>query len=103
MMAARTKAATAHTKRTKNTFHRPAGTAHPKLSDASARFSDQIKVSPEVARYAAEQGENPTTGPEGTDVSGNGKQFIWTGNLITPTEDPEGVVHEVVNEITGRL
>lgn len=67
-----------------------------KVSAAATRFSDSISVSPEVAAYAARQGQSPT-------VSGNDAKFVWTGDIVTPTEDPEAVVNEVLNEITGRL
>jgi hypothetical protein len=37
-------------------------------------------------------------------VSGNeGPKLLWTGDIVTPTEDPDAVVHEVLNEIVGRL
>lgn len=76
---------------------------HPKISAAAARFSDQIKVSPEVARYAAEQGESPTTGER---VSGNSDDPRFRDlsvTVVTPTEDPHAVATETINEITGRL
>lgn len=76
---------------------------HPKLAQASARFSDQIKVSPEVARYAAEQGQSPTIENTGESVSGNAPKFLWTGDIVTPTEDPHAVTTEVLNELTERL
>lgn len=73
-----------------------------KVSAAAARLAGLIRVSPEVAAYASAQGTSPTTGGEG--VSGNGgPQWLWTGDIVTPTEDPVAVANEVINEITGRL
>lgn len=66
-----------------------------KVSRAARRFSSNIAVSPEVAAYAALQGQSPT-------VSGNGEK-IFDLTVITPTEEPKAVVMEVMNEITGRL
>lgn len=78
-----------------------------KIGRAGARFgsriSDQIAVSPEVAAYAARQGVPATTG---TGVSGNPEdsvRVLWTGNIVTPTEDPHAVATEVLDELTERL
>lgn len=74
----------------------------PKVSAAAARLSEQIRVSPEVARYAAEQGASPTTDP----VSGNSADPRFRDlnlTIQTPTEDPHAVAVEAVNELTGRL
>lgn len=68
---------------------------HQKVGYAAARLSDKIAVSPEVAAYAAKQG--------GGDVSGNKPGWVWTGDIVTPTEDPAAVANEVLNELTGRL
>lgn len=70
---------------------------HGKLQAASKRFSDQIAVSPEVASYA---GRQPAPA-----VSGNQDDGRKFRDLVvhTPTEDPEAVAREVLNEVTGRL
>lgn len=70
-----------------------------KVGAAARRFSDNIAVSPEVAAWATRQGEAPTVSGNG----GEGPKLLWTGDIVTPTEDPEAVVHEVINEIVGRL
>lgn len=68
-----------------------------KVGRAAKRFSDEIAVSPEVAAYAARQGEDPR-------VSGNQPDTRFRDLIIqTPTEDPEAVARETLNEITGRL
>lgn len=69
-----------------------------KLDSAANRFASRIAVSPEVAAYAASQGQSPT-------VSGNGDTSQKFRDLIvqTPTEDPHAVAMEVLNEVTGRL
>jgi hypothetical protein len=54
---------------------------------------DRVGVSREVAAYAARQGQDPT-------VSGNGFRDLIVN---TPTENPEAVAMEVLNEVTGRL
>lgn len=68
---------------------------HTKVGAAADRLASRVAVSPEVARYAAAQGQSPT-------VSGNG-QKLRDVNVYTTTEDPVAVAHEVLNEITGRL
>jgi hypothetical protein len=68
-----------------------------KVSDASARLSSLVAVSPELANYAARQGAPAT-------VSGNGGDTRFRDLIVnTPTENPEAVAYEVLNEITGRL
>lgn len=74
-----------------------------KVGAASSRLAGQIAVSPEVAAYAARQGTSPTEdGVSGNDGSTSDRRFR---DLIvhTPTEDPEAVAMEVLNEVTGRL
>lgn len=66
-----------------------------KVDAAAARLAGRIAVSPEVAAYAATQRQSPY-------VSGNGGNDIDI-TVITPTEDPEAVAREVLNEVTGRL
>jgi hypothetical protein len=68
---------------------------HGKVVSAVGRLSDKIAVSPEVAAYASQQGRSP--------VSGNQPGWTWTGDIVTPTEDPMAVANEVLNELTGRL
>lgn len=74
---------------------------HDKIARAAQRFSDQIAVSPEVATYAAQRDASPAT------VSGNGQsgsdQRFRDLVVHTPTENPEAVAMEVMNEVTGRL
>lgn len=68
-----------------------------KVGNAAAGLADQIAVSPEVARYAASQGESAT-------VSGNNDDpRIRDLHIHTPTEDPKAVAEETLNELTGRL
>lgn len=74
---------------------------HDKVSAAGARLAGAISVSPEVAAYAAQQAVTA-----GGPVSGNPEdnaKVVWTGNIVTPTEDPVAVANEVLNELTGRL
>jgi uncharacterized protein YlxW (UPF0749 family) len=67
-----------------------------KVDAAAVNLANRVAVSPEVAQYAARQGEDP--------VSGNGKDPRFRDLIIqTPTEDPEAVAMEVLNEVTGRL
>lgn len=69
-----------------------------KVGRAAARFSDNISVSPEVAAYAAAQ-RTDTPG-----VSGNGRDPRFRDLIVqTPTENPEAVAMEVLNEVTGRI
>lgn len=69
---------------------------HTKVGNAASRLADQIAVSPEVAAHAARQGESAT-------VFGNDDQKFRDLVVITPTEDPEAVAMEVLNEVTGAL
>jgi hypothetical protein len=77
---------------------------HAKVAAASAALASRIAVSPEVAAYAAQQGDSPTIagGVSGNDENDNGRRFR---DLViqTPTQDPHGVAMEVLNEVTGRL
>ena len=75
---------------------------HVKVSAAAARLSSQIAVSPEVAAYAAQQAVSRTAVTDDS-VSGNDPKFLWTGDIVTPTEDPHAVATEVLDELTGRL
>jgi len=68
---------------------------HSKVGHAVGRLSDKIAVSPEVAAWAASQGRSP--------VSGNQDPRFRDLIVNTPTEDPEAVAYEVLNEVTGRL
>lgn len=74
--------------------------AQTKVGLAASRLAAQVAVSPEVASYAAAQGTSPVTGDG---VSGNDPKFLWTGDIVTPTEDPHAVATEVLDELTGRL
>jgi hypothetical protein len=75
---------------------------HRQVERAANRLSSQIQVAPsaEVARYEAAQARAAM-------VSGNqpvaaaGTSHTW--NIVTPTEDPEAVAREAINEMTGRL
>jgi hypothetical protein len=70
---------------------------HSKVIQASNRLSDQIRVSPEMAAYATQQGASAP-------VSGNTQpKVLWTGNIVTPTEDPHAVTTEVLDELAERL
>lgn len=73
---------------------------HSKVGLAAQRFSDQIAVSPEVASWAARQGE-PATAGDG--VSRNTPINDIDLTIVTPTEDPHAVANEVINEVIGRL
>lgn len=66
-----------------------------KVGRAAQRFSDNIAVSPEVAAYAAQQGQSP--------VSGNADMRPIDVTINTPTEDPRAVAMETINHLTGRL
>lgn len=66
-----------------------------KIEPAAARLASAVAVSPEVASYASRQGQPA--------VSGNAPGWVWTGDIVTPTEDPVAVATEVLNELTGRL
>lgn len=68
-----------------------------KAVSASARLSKAIQVSPEVAQYAASQGESPYVSRNG------GKSVVWNGNIVTPTEDPHAVATEMLDELVERL
>jgi len=74
--------------------------AQTKVGVAASALAAQVAVSPEVAAYAAAQGTSPTTGEP---VSGNDPKFLWTGDIVTPTDDPHAVAVEVMDELTGRL
>lgn len=75
---------------------------HVKVGAAASRLAGQIAVSPEVAAYAARQGTSATTEKAG--VSGNHPDPRFRDLIVnTPTENPEAVAMEVLNEITGRL
>ncbi len=74
---------------------------HSKVGAAGARLAAQVAVSPEVAAYAGRQAAVAAGVEDG--VSGNSAKWLWTGDIVTPTEDPEAVVNEVLNEITARL
>ena len=67
-----------------------------KVDEAASRLFDNVKVSPEVAAYAAAVGGSPT-------VSGNGGQKFRDLIVNTPTENPQAVAMEVLSEVTGRL
>lgn len=73
-----------------------------KVGSAASHLAGQIAVSPEVAAYAARQGTSATTEEAG--VSGNHPDPRFRDLIVnTPTENPEAVAMEVLNEITGRL
>lgn len=75
-----------------------------KVSAAAARLASAIKISPEVAAYEAKvTGRAPEE--SGERVSGNEPQptLLWTGDMITPSEDPKAVAIETANELTARL
>jgi hypothetical protein len=78
--------------------------AQTKVGAAASALAAQVAVSPEVAAYAAAQGTRPTINEDGS-VSGNtgDPKFLWTGDIVTPTEDPHSVATEVLDELTGRL
>ena len=67
-----------------------------KIENAAARMSSRIAVSPEVAAYAALQGQIAVSG----NTSG---MLVGEINIHTPTENPEAVAYEVLDEVTGRL
>lgn len=68
-----------------------------KVSSAAAGLADQVAISPSLAaRYAA--GGVPDA------VSGNSQSVVqhhW--HITTPTEDPEAVAKEAINEMTARM
>lgn len=69
---------------------------HSKLIAASKRFSDVIEVSPDAAARAGS--------PAAPGVSGNNDDPRFRDLIIqTPTEDPEAVARETLNELVGRL
>lgn len=68
---------------------------HNKVIGASSSLAGAIAVSPEVAMWEARMRANGG-------VSGNSRT-VGDITVITPTEDPAAVAHEVVNEIVGRL
>lgn len=68
---------------------------HVKVSEAAARLSGLIAVSPEVAAYEARL--------RGEGVSGNPVVNDVDIQIITPTEDPHAVALEVMNEVVERL
>lgn len=76
--------------------------AAPKVGAAASRLAGLVAVSPEVATYANSRGTSATADAE---VSGNSDtpKWLWTGDIVTPTEDPHAVANEVMNELTGRL
>lgn len=81
---------------------------HDKVGAASARLSEQIAVSPEVAAYAASQGTSATGATSEEGVSGNAEGTQYAGkvrdvHVHTPTEDPHAVAIEVIDELTGQL
>lgn len=79
---------------------------HGKVDAASARLFGRIAASPEVAAYdAAERvrAAQSATGQDGVSGNESGPQWLWTGDIVTPTEDPHAVATEVLNEIVGRL
>lgn len=68
-----------------------------KVANAAADLAGQIATSPANAVAQARRGE-------GSEVSGNlGPGVLWTGDIVTPTEDPHAVAMEALNELTGRL
>lgn len=73
---------------------------HRKVGAASDRLAAMIAPSPEVARYAASQGQSPYV----SGVSGNNDDPRFRDLIVqTPTENPEAVAMEVLNEVVGRL
>lgn len=77
--------------------------AQPKVAAAASALAAQVAVSPEVAAYAARQGTSATTDDGLVSGNGDGPKFLWTGDIVTPTEDPVAVANEAINEITARL
>lgn len=76
---------------------------HVKVGRASERLSEQIAVSPEVARWAAAQAAASANSAT-EEVSGNGSGQKFRDLIVhTPTQNPEAVAMEVLNEVTGRL
>jgi hypothetical protein len=73
---------------------------HSKVGAAAARLASKVAISPEVAAYAARQNSETTAASQ--PVSGNDPRFRDLV-VVTPTEDPEAVAMEVLNEVTGRL
>lgn len=77
-----------------------------KVGTAASRLAARVAVSPEVAQYTAKVEADRTAAERAASVSGNGDtgpKWLWTGDIVTPTEDPEAVANEVLNELTGRL
>ncbi len=76
-----------------------------KVGTAAGRLASRVAVSPEVAQYASRVEADRTRSDAA--VSGNpegsGPKLLWTGDIVTPTKDPEAVVNEVLNELTTRL
>lgn len=70
---------------------------HLKASAAAARLASQIAISPEAAAHAAQYKANAVSGNLG------GKTINWSGDIVTPTADPEAVVNEVLNEMVAKL
>lgn len=67
-----------------------------KVGIASARLAKQIQVSPEVASYAARQGDSPY-------VSRNTELPPIDLTIVTPTEDPRAVATEAIDQLVERL
>lgn len=77
------------------------GNQRVKVGTAASALASMIRVSPEVAAQAAAERQSPY-------VSGNGANAGTDArfrDLIvnTPTENPEAVAMEVLNEVVGRL
>ena len=70
-----------------------------KVTNAAARLGEKISVSPEVAAWEAQQSAR-VSGNGGGDESGAKFRDLIVN---TPTDDPEAVAMEVLNEVTGRL
>jgi tetratricopeptide (TPR) repeat protein len=72
---------------------------HTKVGTASSRLSDQIAITPRTNTPAPAG----TQTADGT-VSGNQSDPRFRDLIVnTPTEDPVGVAHEVLNEVVGRI
>lgn len=69
---------------------------HSKVETAASRLSDKVSISPRAS---------VSSGEYGNEVSGNSSGDPRFRDLIvhTPTENPEAVAKEVLNEVTGRL
>jgi uncharacterized membrane-anchored protein len=67
----------------------------------------QVKVGTAASALASQIAVNPSgtySSTQGAGVSGNDRPgFVWSGDIVTPTDDPHAVANEVLNELVGRL